>query len=190
MAKTPDVKGRWFDGDRTLAQQLMGLDRLWRRVPGKTVLDVGCAEGEISLECARRGAVGVLGIEIRADAVAAADHQRLHALKGGPAESCWFQVEDANTFTPAIKYDVVLLLAILHKLKDPTAAVRRYAEAAREWVVIRLPPENAPNVVDPRSGNVPHYIDVEMIKSGFRRDFLGNIGPFGEWMGYYRRIEA
>ena len=43
-------------GDRTLAQQLVGLDKI--NVQGATVLDVGCAEGLISIEMAKRGAAG------------------------------------------------------------------------------------------------------------------------------------
>ena len=49
------TKQGWFStkgrlGDRTLKQQLMGLDPLFAECKGKTVLDVGCAEGLISIE--------------------------------------------------------------------------------------------------------------------------------------------
>jgi 2-polyprenyl-3-methyl-5-hydroxy-6-metoxy-1,4-benzoquinol methylase len=59
----------WFTtaerpGDRTLDQQLCGLDGLQHECAGKTVLDVGCAEGLISHYLARLGARSVYGIEI------------------------------------------------------------------------------------------------------------------------------
>jgi len=185
MAKTPLVKGRWFGGDRTIEQQLMGLDRLWREILGKTVLDVGCAEGEISLECAKRGAKQVVGIEIRRDAVTAAQVAR-NAIDVPPDVT--FMCGDAQVYVPFGEWDIVLLLAVLHKLKDPSAACRRLVAAARDLVVIRLPPATASVIVDERSGNEPHDIGWVMADSGFELEHQGYDGPFGEWMGYYRRI--
>lgn len=51
VASKPPVKEGWFHtpgrlGDRSLDQQLMGLDSLFERCFDKTVLDVGCAEGK------------------------------------------------------------------------------------------------------------------------------------------------
>jgi hypothetical protein len=37
-------------------------------------------------------------------------------------------------------FDVVLLLAVLHKLRDPSAACARFARQARDLCVVRLPP--------------------------------------------------
>lgn len=191
MGHAPQVKGRWFadagqPGDRTLKQQLMGLGRLMREVRDKSVLDVGCAEGLIALECAPR-AKTVLGIEIRADAVEAAIALgRTHR----PRLNWWFEQADANTYTPPQDYDVVLMLAILHKLKDPSAACARFAAHALDLVVIRLPPAHAPVVIDPRSGNTPHDIGRTMERCGFHIEYQDFDGPFGEWVGYYRRNRA
>lgn len=195
------MKGRpWFTtpgkpGDRTLEQQLMGLDPLWAEIEGKSVLDVGCAEGLISIECAKRGAGVVHGFEIRPEAVwiAQAHAKRLTYDNGvyrpRPEAECIFKVGDANLWTPALRYDIVLLLAVLHKLKNPFKACQRLAKAAKDLVVIRLPPEHAPFVVDPRSGNQPHNIRSAMTDEGFKLEHHNNDGPFGEWMGYYRRIK-
>lgn len=184
MAKTPGVKGRWFGGDRTREQQLTGLDRLWRAIHGRSVLDVGCAEGVISLECAKRGARLVTGLEIRDDAVVAARS----LSQGSPyRDRMAFYVTDVEPFDTTNRFDVVLMLAILHKLKDPSVVCRRLAALAVELVVIRLPPAGAPVIIDSRSGNRPHNIDATMIESGFYLEYCGCIGPLGEWMGYYRR---
>lgn len=186
MEKGVAVKGRWFGGDRSLEQQLMGLEPMLAGIRGRSVLDVGCAEGAISLECAKRGARDVTGLEIRSDAVAAA---RSLAHGGPHRDSMAFYVADANTFTTTTRFDVVLMLAVLHKLKSPGAACRRLAALALELAVIRLPPASAPSIIDARSGHVPCNIDTVMNDLGFSLDLQhsGYTGPLGEWMGYYRR---
>jgi ubiquinone/menaquinone biosynthesis C-methylase UbiE len=185
----PDVKGRWFGGDRTIEQQMMGLDRLFADVEGKSVLDVGCAEGLIAMECAKSGAAMVRAGEIRKDAVAWARHHREHdkLLKH---KDIIFWEQDANVWQPQASYDIVLMLAVLHKLEDPSAACKRFARVARDLVVIRLPPGHAPTIIDSRSGNVPHDIDTAVLTSGFYLEHAGYNGPFGEWVGYYRRRSA
>ena len=180
------MKG-WFHtpdrpGDRTLIQQLTGLDPLLERVKGRTVLDVGCAEGLISMRLAYHGADYVWGIDIVPEHVKVAREIRLAGL-----HDCSFSVEDANTYKPMRDYDIVLMLAVLHKLRDPTAACRRLAAAARELVVIRLPPKHAPKIVDERSGNVPHDIGATMHREGF---VLAEVttGHLDEWCGFFERM--
>lgn len=124
MAQAQPVKGTpWFKvgakpGDRTLDQQLMGLDPLFAEIEGKSVLDVGCAEGLIAIECARRGASAVTGFEIRSAAVETA--RKLVKTLAGVGQ-VYFETGDANHYPPNARYDVVLMLAVLHKLRDPSA---------------------------------------------------------------------
>ena len=178
------MKG-WFHtpdrpGDRTLIQQLTGLDPLLERVKGCTVLDVGCAEGLISMHLADHGATSTYGIEIVDGHVHVARELRGRRI-------CNFDVEDANHYKPMHRYDIVLMLAVLHKLRDPTAACRRFAAAARELVVIRLPPKHAPKIIDERSGNVPHDIGATMHREGF---VLAEVttGHLDEWTGFFERM--
>jgi SAM-dependent methyltransferase len=170
----------WFGpgGDRTLAQQLAGLDVLRARVPGCSVLDVGCAEGAVSLQLCDDGAAAVHGIDIRPDFV-----EHANAARGDRA--ALFEVADANTYTPKRSYDFVLMLAVLHKLADPSAAAARLAAAGR-FVVVRLPPEHAPKIRDARSGFKPHAVHRVLLNSGFRALHITK-GAFDEWMGYYIR---
>ena len=183
-----DVKDlrSWFkfgqerEGDRTLKQQLKGLGELQEHIAGKTVLDIGCAEGLISIQLFDRGAVAAHGFEHRADFVEAANE-----LRGDRA--CTFEVADANDWEPKRQYDVVLMLAVLHKLKNPADACMRFAQAARETVVIRLPPYGT-TIIDERSGSQPFDIAECMRHAGFRLGTHGKIGPHGEWMGYYERV--
>lgn len=192
MAKVKPLKNRpWFavngqPGDRTLEQQLIGLKPLFAEVRGKTVFDVGCAEGLIAIELAKAGASRVTGLEVREFAVRAANM----GTRGHPAARlCKFFSGDANTHAPTEQFDIVLMLAVLHKLKDPATSCARLAAAARELVVIRLPPATAPVVVDKRSGNKQFDIDAVMRSAGFVFDQM-TMGPFGEWVGYYRRPKA
>ena len=180
-----NVKKGWFStpgrpGDRTLDQQLNGLDRLFMAVRGKTVLDVGCAEGLISVELAKAGALAVHGVEIVPGHVEVANK-----LRGDLPVT--FEVGDANVWQPKRNYDIVIALALLQKVRNPTAVAARLAASARELVVLRLPPQHAPTIIDERSGNEPHHIGTVMKNGGWYVEHAGYDGAFGEWVGYYRR---
>lgn len=178
-------KQGWFHttnrpGDRSIDQQLLGLDKLFSECVGKTVLDVGCAEGLISIELAKRGAVAVHGVEIVKGHVEVGSRLR----KSLPVT---LEHADANTWAPKREYDIVIMLALLHKLKDPSAACARFVARARELVVLRLPPLHAPTIIDERSGRVPHDIGKVMKSCGFELVREARDGPFEEWLGYYKR---
>lgn len=177
-----ELKG-WFKGenrpgDRTLEQQLLGLDPLFDEAKGSTILDVGCAEGLISIELAKRGA-DVHGIEKIERHVEEARRLRAHY-------SCRFEVGDANTYQPDGEYHIVLLLGILNKLKLPSQACARFAAAAKSLVVMRLPPQHAPAVVAQRSGFVKHDMQAVMTWYGFELERVTR-GSFSEWTGWFRR---
>ena len=182
------VKQGWFTtqgrlGDRTLEQQMIGLDRVRQLVKGKSVLDVGCAEGLISIEMAKAGARMVHGVEIVRAHVDCATEL---AYKAGV--KCGFYCHDANLWTPDRPYDVILLLSILHRFRDPSAAASRFARSCTEWCIVRLPPKDAPTIVDWRSGEVPHHIARVMTDEGFHLEQTA-LGPLDEWVGYFRRAE-
>lgn len=177
----------WFvtngrPGDRTLKQQLVGLDRLFDEAKGKTVLDIGCAEGLISMELAKCGAIAVHGVEIVEEHVHVGNK-----LRGDLPVT--IEVGDANTWAPKRDYDVVIMLALLQKVRDPSAVCARFAAAARDLVVLRLPPKHAPTVIDERSGNKPHHIDKVMAACGFEcTEVLA--GTFDEHVSYWKRMRA
>jgi SAM-dependent methyltransferase len=188
-AEAPDVlepapSRGWFhtpgrEGDRTLEQQLLGLEPIIARVRNATVLDVGCAEGLISHAMADAGARLVHGIEI------IPGHVEVAKAHNG-SRPCLFNIADANLYKPQRRYDIVLLLAILHKLTDPTEACMRFADAAIHTVVMRLPPETAPTIVDWRSGRRPHDMLFAMKRSGFALHQVER-SAFNEWCGYFHR---
>jgi methionine biosynthesis protein MetW len=92
---------------------------------GSRVLDVGCAEGYLSAELARRGC-SVVGIEPDARAAAVARERGVSVLE--------FDVEevalDANAF------DVVLFVDVLEHLRDPTPVLAQAQAAGRAIVSI------------------------------------------------------
>lgn len=178
------LKG-WFNtpgrpGGRTFDQQLLGLDQLFAECPGKTVLDVGAAEGLISIELARRGALAVHGLEV------VANHVKVGRTLVGDLPVT-LEEADANTWQPRRQYDIVIALALLHKLKDPSGAAHRLANACKDLMVLRLPPATGHTVIDGRSGCKPHYIDRTMVNAGFEIEHTSYDGPFGEFVSYWRR---
>lgn len=178
-------KQGWFDlpgrlGDRTIEQQLLGMDWLLENCAGKTVLDVGCAEGLISIELAKRGAVALHGVEI-------IDKHLTIARELAGDLPITFENADGNTWEPSRRYDVVLLLSILHKFKDPTERAALFAKACDDILVFRTPPKHAPAIVDWRSNFAKHDIAAAFAAEGFKLQHGSHSGPLGEWVGIYRR---
>lgn len=92
------------------------------------MLDLGCAEGWIAREFQKAGAVAVHGVECNVE------------LKIDPAVRVWrWNLNDGLPPGLLWKYDTVLLLAIVHKLRNPEERLKQYAAIANERVVIRLP---------------------------------------------------
>jgi SAM-dependent methyltransferase len=182
------VKG-WFatpgrPGDRTLSDQLKGLELIdWR---DRTVLDLGCAEGLIGLHALASGAKDVLGVEIVPEHVAVARRVLVDPratvitadLNTWPAD---YMVDD---------YDIVLMLAVLHKLRKPLERLAKFAAHCRGQAVLRLPPSTGPVICDARSGMVRYDTRPVMERAGFRLEAEGNIGHLGEYMAFWRRVRA
>jgi SAM-dependent methyltransferase len=170
----------WFYGDRKPAEQLRGLEHLFLNCGGRSVLDVGCAEGVISHLLVKAGAAGAHGIEITPEFVAKA---RLWGAK----LPCTFTQADANTWTPERRYDVVLCLALLHKLRDPSAAAARFCTACDWMMILRMKPEDEGCIIrDERSGMVPHDIGVVLRARGFAETRY-ELGSYGEHVHYFER---
>jgi SAM-dependent methyltransferase len=120
-------------GERTLEEQLKGLAPALEGAKGKRILDLGSAEGLISREFARAGAEHVLGVEIMAEHVEVARE----LCAGLPCQ--FIQGDIAQLEVPTGGWDIVLLLAVLHKTREPERILADLASAARELVVIRMP---------------------------------------------------
>jgi hypothetical protein len=97
-----------------------------------------------------------------------------------------FQQSDAQTYRPQRQYDIVLMLAVLQKLRNPSRICKRFARAARKLVVMRLPADGGPVIVDKRSAYARHDMEEVMVREGFMLELV-TAGPFDEWTGYWRR---
>jgi SAM-dependent methyltransferase len=179
----------WFriegvqDGDRNIADQLRGLGVV--EFKDKAVLDLGCAEGLIAKYALLQGAKLVHGLEIVPGHVEVAREQC--AEFGDRAK---FYRMDLNAFAThdylIEHYDVVLMLAILHKLRWPFGLLYGIMRFTPEVCVVRLAPGSAGIIRDDRSGrvayDVPHWFDA----NGYELEGTG-LGHYDEWIGYFRR---
>ena len=135
------------------------------------------------MELARAGAKHVHGVD-------SVDRYIKHAKKHAgewPVTFAKADLNDDRDIAPECEYDIVLMLAICHKLKDPSKFAARYGKLARDLVVVRLPPTTAPVVVDRRSGNERHDIQAALRTVGFQLTSVF-YGTYNEWNGYFERV--
>lgn len=188
MARVPGQRHGWLiipgvqSGDRTLEEQMRGLKPALAEAKGRSVLDLGCAEGLIGREFARAGAVDVLGLDSVVHHIRVAKEQ----CAGFPMR---FKVRDLNTHKPAKtpSWDIVLALAVLHKLELPERGTRYCAIAAKSLVVIRLPVGSAGLIVGKHS-RVECDVRSVMSEQGFALERVEQ-GPREEMVQYWRRAK-
>lgn len=142
---TPD--DYWFKiggahGLRFLKEQLEGLDAVRAGCSRASVLDLGCAEGLIGKYLIDTcGADLVHGVELHPLRVEEANKQLAGYSNVKMIEGDLNEPEKISSdlgAEPGV-YDVVLLLAILHKLRDPAAALLWAAQRCKKLMAIRLP---------------------------------------------------
>lgn len=131
----------WFrvvgqHGDRSVEEQLKGLAPALAACKGKTVLDLGCAEGAISREFAKAGAKTVVGIELLSDHLAVARQ----ICNGLPVQLIQSELKEwIEAHAEPQQFDIVLALSIAHKLHDPGQLLTFAARSCREMLVFRGP---------------------------------------------------
>jgi SAM-dependent methyltransferase len=121
------------DGDRTLEEQTMALRPAIAECAGKTILDLGCAEGLIGREFAKAGALKVTGID------GSAGHLSVAAEQCRKWKNMEFKWVDLNRDAKQLVFsaDIVLCLGIAHKLHEPGDCVRLAADSSNDLVLIR-----------------------------------------------------
>lgn len=175
-------------GDRTLAEQMLGVKEALDEARDKTVLDLGCAEGLISREFARAGAT-VMAID------AIGDHVKV-AMGQCEGYDVGFDVvgldelaakhEQLNAYHV---YDIVLALGVCHKLHDPATGVRFAARSSDDLVLIRMHArsEAKDGLLRSKFKKTVVCNTVEIMESeGFKREKILP-GPREETVWWWRR---
>jgi SAM-dependent methyltransferase len=103
------------------------------RVRGKSVLDVGTYYGFYAYEAMRRGARATLGIEPNPERCAVA--RRIAELHGDRYE---IRQASAQQLGAKDRFDVILLLRVLHHIREPVDVLRKLASHCNETLVIEF----------------------------------------------------
>jgi Trans-aconitate methyltransferase len=142
----------WFKigeapGLRFLKEQLEGLVELWPLCRRARVLDLGCAEGLLGKYLLDTiGADLLHGVEVMPERVAVAAklcegyfNARFAAHDLNDLAGLQLKLAGLGEIDSKVEYDVTLLLAILHKLREPAACLRWVAERTARAIAVRMP---------------------------------------------------
>jgi predicted RNA methylase len=178
----------WFridgvqEGDRTVGEQMRGVEKALAECHGKTVLDLGAAECLIARQFAIAGAKHVHAVEILADHLAVA----AEVVKGLTNVS--LQQGDLKTLEPQpVTFDIVLALGVAHKLKHPEIGIRYAATASHDLVLVRMSRQTENGILCSKhwKTNCCNVRD-EMKAAGFVLESI-EPGPREETVHYYRK---
>lgn len=172
----------WFtipgvqDGERTLEESIKGLHVLRHVALGSTILDLGCAEGLISqwlLDCGAKSAEGYDNRAVRLQA-----GKRIMSVLPEPygVKFGYMDFRKPNTW-PELKpkYDIVLALSVLHKLRKPQLLLTLAMMKCERWLAIRAPARVL-------KGGLAIHKTVE--NNGFK---LASESDEGSWVGIFRK---
>ena len=171
-------------GDRTLKEQMIGLDAALEECSGNTVLDLGCAEGLISREFALRGAREVIGIELLQP------HLDVAAKVCKDVPQVRFICAHLGDYIKGLEsipqYDIVLALGIIHKLDDPAVPMRFAAQSAKSLLLFRAPAKKYDGLIKSKHTDIKCDVPKIMKEEGFVEEALFK-GVRGEAAQYWRR---
>lgn len=179
----------WFNipgqvqGPRTPEEQMMGLAEILSDVSGKTVLDLGCAEGAIAARLIEAGAVHVDGVECNPELIDTAKQIYARAIASGALTLHRADLNNLSGYRKRLlrKYDIVLALSIAHKMADPGQFIASALDMVGDCFVIRLP---KPVIRHVKSGFKPYPAKSEISKT--LTLVSEPVTCRGEWMGLYR----
>ena len=182
-------------GNWPIETRLRGLEELLGVARGKSVLDLGCAEGMISREFCQHGAAAIHGFEINLDQVRIARREVPKAAAIGTQIffrradiGNWDRFVVANRNLMLKQYDIVLLLAVLEKLPESNqdSILDGLMAFSRCWIALRIAPETRDNreVLQKFSDN---GFELAFENDGVPDDPSG-LGT--GWLGIFRRRSA
>lgn len=173
-------------GDRTLDEQMTGVREALPKCVGKTVLDIGCAEGLIGREFVRAGAARCHGIESVEDHLKVARSQ----CAGLPMTFLRDGLQEFAERTPdPERFDIVLALGVLHKIHVPEIGLRFAARSTKDLLLIRMHKRSDLGAGVIKAKHRPSQcssVDI-LAEEGFTREKILP-GPYEETVWYWRRI--
>jgi len=182
-------------GNWDIETRLRGLQELLGAAQGKSILDLGCAEGMILREFCRHGAATIHGFEINLDQVRIARREVPKAAEIGTQIlfrradfGYWDRFVAANQSLMLEQYDIVLLLSVLEKLPESNqdTILDGLMAFSRCWIGLRIAPEtrDSRQIIEKFSDN---GFDLAFENDGAANDLSGlRTG----WLGIFRRRSA
>jgi 2-polyprenyl-3-methyl-5-hydroxy-6-metoxy-1,4-benzoquinol methylase len=180
---------RWFKiageagGDRTLAEQLHALRPALAECKGKTVLDLGCAEGLIAREFALAGAVKVLAVD------KIAEHLEV-ARRIVPLPAVEYRQMDLMQADPGkpLYSDIVLTLGMLQKLENPERGLLFAARSCHGLLLMRIPRTGNDGIVRSKHGGRTCDARAMLHAEGFKVEkVVAGVPSRAEDVEYWRR---
>jgi len=92
---------------------------------GASILDIGCGTGRYSIECARRGASRVVGIDFAPSMI---EFSREIARQMNADDKCEFICDDFLTYSFGESFDIVLALGVFDYIKEPQPVFKKIAQ--------------------------------------------------------------
>ena len=181
----PDVQ----TGDRTVEQQTKALAPAIAECAGKSILDIGCAEGLVGREFVRAGARCCLGIDTVQDHI----HVAMSQCEGLPmsfhlASIAQFENEPIPNPFGVEQYDIVLALGVAHKLEHPRVAIEVAARYCKDLMLLRRGLRQVDGVVSSKHFNNKADTHAILRDNGFEMEKLvKGPAPFFEAVEYWRR---
>jgi len=103
---------------------------------GKRVLDIGCGTGRYSIECVRRGAAHVVGIDFAPSMI---EFSREVAQQLNVADKCEFICADFLAYPFEESFDIVLALGVFDYIKEPEPMFKKIATLSPRKFVASFP---------------------------------------------------
>jgi tRNA (mo5U34)-methyltransferase len=166
--------GHWTNGHKKPERMEAELAS-WKfpaNLTGKTVLDIGCADGGYSVAAIRRGARSVLSID-----------QQLTSGMRFLLKNKLFHLEYrrmdlfSGEFMDLPTFDIIIFAGVLYHTQDPLDALKRIRSKARELVILET------HINESFGTNVPYMIYYETIEcNGDQTNWWGPNTPCLEAM--------
>lgn len=139
------------------------LDELWEKAAPESVLDVGCGEGVLTAEWAKRLGDGrIVGIDL--------DDPKLRSeWERRERPNCEFRVEEATRLSFADgEFDLAAAIEVLEHVPDPEATLAEMARVARRWLLVSVPRE-------------PLWRGLNIARGAYLRDLGNTPGHLNHW---------